>query len=81
MRGVVDSHQGVGWGDTGLVLSHSSFFLICAFVFWYIMSCLFFKRVEHDSCCVSFFLSYLFSLSLVALSRNYWGIEIVVSVM
>ena len=56
-------------------------FFICAFVFWSPMSHLFFKWAEHDNCCVSFFLDYLFSLSLVPLTRSYWGIEIVVSVM
>ena len=74
---LVDSYQqGVGiisWG----------FFLIftCAFVFLSLMCCLFFQWVEHDSSCVSFFVYYLFSLSPVPLSRSYWGIEIVVSVM
>ena len=46
-----------------------------------LMSCLFFKSVEHDSCCVCFFVHYLFSLSPVPLTRSYWSIEIVVSVM
>ena len=76
--------SGFGWGDRGWVLSLSLFFVfvfICAFVFWSLMSCLFFKCVEHDSCCVCFFVYYLFSLSLVLLTRSYWGIEIVVSVM
>ena len=77
--GVVDSYQGVGGGTGGgyyLIV-----FFICAFVFWSLMSCLFFKWVEHDSCCVCFFVYYLFSLSLVPLTRSYWGIEIVVSLM
>ena len=77
--GVVDSYQGVGGGTGGgyyLIV-----FFICAFVFWSLMSCLFFKWVEHDSCCVCFFVYYLFSLSLVPLTRSYWGIEIVVPVM
>ena len=54
---------------------------IFAFVFRSLMSYLFFKLVEHDSCCVCFFFYYLFSLSPVPLIRSYWGIEIVVSVM
>ena len=77
--GVVDSYQGVGGGTGGgyyLIV-----FFICAFVFWSLMSCLFFKWVEHDSCCVCFFVYYLFSLSLVPLTRSYWGIETVLSVM
>ena len=56
-------------------------FFIFAFVFRSLMSYLFFKLVEHDSCCVCFFFYYLFSLSPVPLIRSYWGIEIVVSVM
>ena len=77
--GVVDSYQGVGGGTGGgyyLIV-----FFICAFVFWSLMSCLFFKCVEHDSCCVCFFVYYLFSLSPVPLTRSYWDIEIVVSIM
>ena len=76
---VVDLYQGVGGGTGGgyyLIV-----FFICAFVFWSLMSCLFFKWVEHDSCCVCFFVYYLFSLSPVPLTRSYWDIEIVVSVM
>ena len=57
------------------------FVFICALVFWSLMPCVFFKWVEHDSCCVCFFVYYLFSLSLVPLTRSYWCIEIVVSVM
>ena len=49
--GVWFSYQGVGggtgcgWGDRGWVLSHSFFvlFFVRAFVFWSLMSCLFFK--------------------------------------
>ena len=75
--GVVDSISGCGWGNRVWVLSHSLFFFyLCP-----LMSCLFFKRVEHDSCCVCFFVYYLFSLSLVPLTKSYWDIEIVVSVM
>ena len=73
-----------GWVNRGEVLSHSLFLFkifICAFVFWSVMSCLFFKWVEHDSCCVCFFVYYLFSLSPVPLTRSYLGIEIVASVM
>ena len=78
--GVVDSYQGVGGGIVGGYYLSLSFFF-CAFVFWSLMSFFFFKCVEHDSCCVCFFVYYLFSLSLVLLTRSYWGIEIVVSVM
>ena len=77
--GVIDSYQGVGGGTVGGYYLLVVF--ICAFVFWSVMSCLFFKWVEHDSCCVCFFVYYLFSLSLVPLTKSYWDIEIVVSVM
>ena len=70
--------QGVG---TISLFVFCLFAFICAFVFWSLMSCLFFKRVEHDGCCVCLCLYYLFSLSLVLLTRSYWAIEIVVSVM
>ena len=76
MRGVVDSYRGVGWGDRGWVLSHR-FFLLVLLSFGL---CLFFMWVVHDSCCICFFV-YLFSLSLDHLTRSYWGIEILVSVM
>ena len=75
--------DGIGRGDW--FISGGGYYLIvffiCAFVFWSLMSCLFFKWVKYDSCCVCFFVYYLFSLSLVPLTRSYWGIEIVVSVM
>ena len=79
--GLVDSYQSVGGRIGGGYYLIVFFIFICAFVFWSLMSCLFFKWVEHDSCCVCFFVYYLFSLSLVPLTRSYWGIEIVVSVM
>ena len=77
--GVADSYQGVG-GRTG-----GGYYLIvifiCASASCSVMSCLFFKLVEHYSCCVCFFVDYFFSLSPVPLTRSYWGIEIVMSVM
>ena len=63
------------------VLCQFFFIFICAFVFWSLMSCVFFKWVEHDSCCVNFLVYYLFPLSLVPLTRSYWGIEIFVRLM
>ena len=42
-----------------------SFGLSCPVPFWW---------VEHDGCCVCFFVDYLFSLSLVPLTSSYWGI-------
>ena len=73
--------SGSGWENRGWVLSLFFFIVICVFVFWSLMSCLFFGWVEHDSCCLCFFVYYLFSLSPVWLTRSYWGIEIVVSIM
>ena len=76
--------SGCGWGDRGWVLSDSFFifiFFFGTFVFWSLKSCLSFKWVEHDSCCACFFVYYLFSLSPVPLTRSYWSIEIVVSVI
>ena len=66
--------------DRGWVLSHSFFLLV---LFSFVLSCLvsFFIWVNHDGCCVCFFVYYLFSLSPVPLTRSYWGIEIVVSVI
>ena len=72
-----------GWGAGAgyyLLVCFFMFVFIRVFVFWSLMSCLFFEWVEHDSCCVCFFV-YLFSLSPFPLTRSYWGIEIVVSVM
>ena len=79
-------------GDRGWVLSCSfcfclfgffcCFFFTCAFLLCSLMSsvpCL--KWLEHDSCCDYFFVLYLFSLSLIPLTRSYWCIEIAVSVM
>ena len=80
--GMVDSYQGVGWGTGGGYYLLVCFFIfICAFVFWSLMSYLFCKWVEHDSCCVCFFVYCLFSLSPIPLTSSYWAIEIVVSVI
>ena len=77
--GVVDSYQGVGGGTgAGYCLG---FFLFVLLPFGLSCPFSFFKWVEHDSCCVCFFVYYLFSLPPVSLTRSYWGIELVVSVM
>ena len=55
------SISGCGWCDRGWVVSHSLFvFLLVLLLF--VLSCLvsFFMWVEHDSCCVCFFVHYLF---------------------
>ena len=60
------------------------FLFISLVLLLFVLSCplsLCFKRLEHDSCCVCFFVFYFFSLSLVSLTRSYWCIEIDVSVM
>ena len=77
---MVDLYQGVGGGTEG-----GYYLIVCFFYLFllFVLSCpvSFFKSVEHDSCCVCFFVYYLFSLSPVPLTRSYWGIEIVLSVM
>ena len=68
-------------GDRRWVLTCSFFSLV---FLSFVLSCplsLFFKLLEHDSCCFSLFVFYFFSLPLVPLNRSYWCIEIVVSVM
>ena len=53
---MVDSYQGVGGGDRGWVLSHSFLvFLLVLLPFVLLRPVLFFKLVEHGSCCVCFF--------------------------
>ena len=73
-------------GDRGWVLSCSfCFCFLSLMLLLFVLSCplfLCFKRLEHDSCCVCFFVFFVFfSLSLVSLTRSYWSMEIVVSVM
>ena len=50
----------------------SQVFSICTFVLWSLMLCFFFRWVEHDTCCVCFYVYYLFSFSPVPLTRSYW---------
>ena len=62
-------------GDNGWLLSYS-FFLVgggcCAFVFCCLtFSVPLFRWLGRDSCCVSFIVFSLFSLSLVPLTRSY----------
>ena len=86
--GVVDLEQGVG-GETGsgyyLVVFVVVVFVIFSLVLlFFVLSCLLslcLKWLEHDGSCVCFFVFYFFSLSLVPLTRSYWCIEVVVSVM
>ena len=67
------------WGGRRWVWSYSCccFFYLCFCLLFSLVLCLFFKWLECDSCCVCCFVYYLISLSLVALTRSYWGIEIV----
>ena len=78
--GVVDSYRGVG-GGTGIVYYLIVLFLLVLLSFTSHVLSLFFKWAEYDSCYVCFFVYYLFSLSLVHLTKSYWSIEIVVAVM
>ena len=78
---VLDSYQGVG------VRREAGYYLIVCFFLLVLLpfdlSCpvSFFKWVEHDSCCVYFFVYYLLSLSPVHLTTGYWRVEIVLSLM
>ena len=69
-----------GWGDKGWVLSHG-FFSFGLLSFGLSCPVSLFMWAEHDSCCVCLFVYYFFSYSPVSLSRSYWEIEIVVSVI
>ena len=82
IEGVVGLYQHVGegtWGEHHLMILGFFYLSICH-LFSDVL-CFFFKWLEHDSCCVCFFVYYLFSFSLVRFTRSYWSIEIVVSVM
>ena len=77
-------HIRVWVGEQGV----GCYLIVCFYYFLlellpFVLSCSvsLFEWVEHDSCCVCFFVYYLFSLSPVPLTRSYWGIEIVISVM
>ena len=54
--GKVDSYQGVN-------IISAFFCFVFAFVCWSLMSCLFFKWVEHDSFCLFLCLLFVFSVS------------------
>ena len=59
-------------GDRGWVSSYSFCFFSCAFVFCCLtFSVPLFRWLEHDGCCVCFFVFSLFSLSLVPLARSH----------
>ena len=78
---VLDSYQGVG------VRREAGYYLIVCFFLLvllpFVLSCpvSFFKWVEHDSCCVYFFVCYLLSLSPVHLTTGYWRVEILLCLM
>ena len=70
--------SGCGWEtEVGYCLIVCSFFFLLLLL-PFVLSCpvLCFKWIEHDSCCVCFFVYYLFSLSPVPLGKTYWGIEL-----
>ena len=68
--GEVDSYQGVDGGTGG---GYYLIFFLLHVLLPFVLSCpvSFFKWVEHDSCCVCFYVYYFFSLSLVPLPRSY----------
>ena len=77
---VVDLYQGVdeGSGDGYYLIIVGFLLMLLPFV----LSCpVFFTWQEHDGCLVCFFVYYFFSFLLVPLTRRYWCIEVVVSVM
>ena len=78
---VLDSYQGVGVRREAGYYLIVCFFLLVLLPFVLCCPVSFFKWVDHDSCFGCFFVYYLFSLSPVPLTRCYWGIEIVLSVM
>ena len=81
--GVVDLYYGVGGGTGGgYHLIDFIVFFSCRFVFFCLtFSVPLFRWLEHDGCCVCFFVFSLFSLSLVPLTRSHWCQEIVVPVV
>ena len=79
-------YVGSGWFITRCRRGDKEWVLSCSFVFVFVLcsvmsSVRFFKWLVHDSCCVCFFIFYFFSSSLFPLTRSYWCIEIVVSLM
>ena len=80
--------RGCGRGDRGWVFCFSScfvlFFFISLVLLLFVLPCplsFCLKRLEHDSCCVYFFVFYSIFFSLVPLTRSYWSMEFVVSVL
>ena len=78
---VWDGGQGVGIILQFLLFFSFFFFHLCFRPLFSHVLCPFFKWLQHDSCCLCFFVFYLFSLSMVPLTRIYYCKEIVVSVM
>ena len=78
---MVDFTSGSGWGDrSGFYLIAFSLYVLLSFGVSYPVSFLIEKSmIAVVSVCL--FVYYLFSFSLDPLTRSYWDIEIVVSVM
>ena len=77
--GIVDVYR-VLVGEQGLGIILQFLFFSCVFVFRSLISSVtLFRGLAHNDCCVSFFVFCLFSLS--PLTRRYWYLEIVVSVV
>ena len=79
---VVDLYQDVG-GGTGDGYHLMVFVVVFQFFLVFVFCCLtfsvpLFRWLEHDGCCLSFFVFSLLSLSLVPLSMSYQCREIVV---
>ena len=77
---------GDGWQGGWFISGGGYYLIVCFFLLVllsFVLSCpvSFFKWAEHDSCCVCFFVYHLFPLSLLPLTRSYWGIGIVLSLM
>ena len=74
-RGLVDSYHGVcvceGTGGKHYFIVVVLFYLCFWLLFSHVL-CLFFKWLEHDSCCVCFFVS-LFSLFVFPWTRSYYA--------
>ena len=79
--GGCDLNQGVGGGTWVWYYYIVVGFFFCAFLFCSFMSCLFLSDKSMIAVVFCFFVYYIFSLSLVPLTRTYLFIKIVVSFM
>ena len=61
---------GCGWGDREWVSSYTFFLLVLLHFVVSRSHSLLFTWLEHDGCCVCFFVIFLFSSNLVPLTRS-----------